>query len=28
MFVVSGAFFALCLKSFVDVRRARAAAAK
>lgn len=26
MFVISGAFFALCMKSFVDARRARAAA--
>lgn len=28
MFVISGAFFALCVKSFVDARRARAVAAK
>ncbi len=28
MFVISGAFFALCVKSFVDARRTRAAAAK
>jgi hypothetical protein len=28
MLVISGAFFALCVKSFVDARRARAQAAK
>jgi hypothetical protein len=28
MFVVSGAFLALCVKSFVDARKARAAMAK
>lgn len=28
MFVVSGAFLALCIKSFIDARRARAATAK
>jgi hypothetical protein len=28
MFLVSGVFFALCVKSFVDARRARAATAK